>query len=100
MGPNDTSGVLLGRRYVFFCFLYTHSLFRFRMTTTMTNSHLDTSNDQQNGHHLTLTCPTTPNSDADALNHNGNDGGSISSGLAGLELEKGPNDGIYAVVWA
>ena len=40
--------------------------------TATTNSHLYVSN----GHHLTLTRPTTPN---DASNHDGNSDGSISS---------------------
>ena len=49
-----------------------NSLFNIRMAMMTTNSHLYASN----GHHLTLTRPTTPN---DASNHDGNSDGSISS---------------------
>ena len=50
------------------------------MTMTMiTNSHLNASIDHQNGHHLTLTCPTTPNGrlSLNMLSH----GGGSSRGL-------------------
>ena len=39
----------------------------------MTNSHLDMSNNHQNGHHLTWTHPTTPSGDANVSNYDGND---------------------------